>query len=125
MLEVQHDWSTKPWTVMYLVPSTSQCNSGDELVWSKTYLGSKKDCYRTETVQKVENGETYSEEVCAEQASGIKETTQDVIHNYKICGKRGGIYYKDVIRPDSDLGICPKGFVKCSEATSIENTICV
>jgi len=39
------------------------------------------------------------------------------------CGYRGGNSFPNAQRPDTE-GNCPEGFAKCSEQTSIENTIC-
>lgn len=41
-----------------------------------------------------------------------------------ICGKRGGLPFLNVTRPDPESEICPNGTSPCSNHTSIENTIC-
>ena len=42
----------------------------------------------------------------------------------RFCGKTGGSAFINAVRPYTD-GKCPEGHVVCSEATGIDNTICV
>ena len=46
MLQVKEDWNTKPLTDVYIISGSSSCNSGDEVLVTKEYLGSKEECYR-------------------------------------------------------------------------------
>jgi hypothetical protein len=41
-----------------------------------------------------------------------------------ICGKRGGLPFKEVTRLDYDTLKCPTGTQACSSKTNHENTIC-
>ena len=46
------------------------------------------------------------------------------INGKVICGTRGGKSFERIDRPDFDSKACPEGTSKCSEITSIENTVC-
>jgi hypothetical protein len=54
----------------------------------------------------------------------IEPIKQTEIHGKTICGKRGGIPFESVVRPELETGHCPNGTTPCSEMTSIENTVC-
>lgn len=41
----------------------------------------------------------------------------------QICGRRGGVPFADVVRPDQD-GVCPTGTTPCNKNSSPENMIC-
>ena len=44
-----------------------------------------------------------------------------------ICGKRGGLQYKDLVRPLGQMtssNWCPSNYEKCSDFTNFANTIC-
>lgn len=43
--------------------------------------------------------------------------------NKMICGRRGGQPFLNATRPELS-GNCPEGTLKCSNATSLENTVC-
>jgi hypothetical protein len=49
---------------------------------------------------------------------------ENVFYNKHICGVRGGLPFKKVIRPDFKTGKCPQGTQKCSKATNNNNTVC-
>jgi hypothetical protein len=40
------------------------------------------------------------------------------------CGLRGGLAFKDVIRPDPMTRKCPRGMKACSTNTGLQETVC-
>ena len=50
--------------------------------------------------------------------------TQTGIHGKAICGKRAGVPFESVIRPEHNTEECPEGTTPCSLGTSIINTVC-
>lgn len=55
---------------------------------------------------------------------GRDSIEQSIYYGKQICGKRGGVTYKDATRANAD-GDCPSGFEACSKNTSPADTWCV
>ena len=49
IMQLKFDWGTKAYTDMYVANS---CSSGDATIWSKRMNGSKRECFKYETVKK-------------------------------------------------------------------------
>ena len=54
----------------------------------------------------------------------LEAITMKKINGKIICGKRDGLPFTDVLRPDFRTGICPNETTPCSNRTSINNTVC-
>lgn len=48
---------------------------------------------------------------------------QTIFYDSHICGRRGGLPFANVTRPDASNN-CPSGTVPCSTVTTAENTVC-
>ena len=44
--------------------------------------------------------------------------------NRTVCGKRGGLSFKEVVRPDPKTLQCPNGTEPCSNGTDAHSTVC-
>lgn len=44
---------------------------------------------------------------------------------FRVCGRRGGDSFSQAVRLDSASKCAKEGFVRCSEKTSLDTTICV
>ena len=47
------------------------------------------------------------------------------LNGVRFCGRRGGLPFVDVLRPDPKTLNCPKGSEPCSNFTKPSNTICM
>lgn len=55
---------------------------------------------------------------------GFPSTTYQQFYGFHICGVRGGLPFKDVVRPENSQSGCPEGYQPCSTKTSAANTVC-
>ena len=136
IMQIKSDWQVQPYTQMYVA---SVCAPNDITLWSKYMAGSQRECYKYETRtvttsnRRLQSGSsssssrssttTKTEQVCVQWAPGFAGVTQTNIYGYKVCGRRGGITFKDVARPN-DKNQCPKGTKPCSTQTTADQTLC-
>ena len=55
---------------------------------------------------------------------GFPSTTYQQLYGSYICGVRGGLPFKDVVRPENSQSGCPEGYQPCSTKTTAANTVC-
>ena len=54
----------------------------------------------------------------------VKPEVQDKFYGKYICGLRGGLPFKSVLRLNPNTKKCPTGTSRCSSKTNDDNTVC-
>ena len=114
------DWETIPFVSLTVVDGDVSCrslNENFEAVIYQDFLGIKQIC-RCRDVKANAVNEGSCEDLGlplsqCDTIEGFDSWEQESIKGKKLCGKRGGKSFKNVIRPDYVTGKCKPGYEPC------------
>ena len=137
--DLPRDWTTRPFVSVRVLdvaydplnaPKCQDIAGGEhEDVFTAVWPGTSVACDCTEG-KNVDDPRMFilgkscpkSTSVC-KSIQGWPPIRQSVMNGRRICGKRGGESFVEAVRVNA-LGQCPEGLQKCSDKTSMENTVC-
>lgn len=135
MNDVANDWNTTGFTKVWAVNSTD-CGLDAEEVYSRLYFGTSLgcDCLGIHSQYITGDNTMVWGHACdhnqtrygCQTAPPVWPIMQSQFNGTRICGIPDAPKFIDAIRlPESSFEICPSGTYRCSNLTSVENTICV
>jgi hypothetical protein len=129
--QVTLDWIQKPLVDLKIVPSDDSCpESWDDVfynVWPGTFPYCDCSAIEDNTIHLNKSCDSLGKNECTMHV-GSPPIVQNNLGGFKICGKRKGKPFTQVIRPDSKFLSCPYGTESCdpeSLFTHPDEAICV
>ena len=148
--ELSDDWAVVPFVSIRV--SDTECEADEEAAFVREWGGTVGGCTYPDNVYRgselyeetvLATREEYNNFIFANKRDATKQAyerahpctiifrtppiQQEVFFGKRFCGKRGGLPFKDAVRPE-DQGngsfACDSRYPACSAATSPENTIC-
>ena len=101
-------------------------------MFSRQWQGTEKGCLlengEIQTIDEFKNDmreERVSKRECR-PIGAAKSYEQDMFYKKYVCGKRGGLAFETVVRPDPITFLCPEGTMACSNSTDAtpDNKVC-
>ena len=113
------DWEVRPYVKIEV--HEEDCPSGTYDIFDRTWQGTEVGCYNFlgDGVFRSNSCDEFHETVAP-----IEPIVMSTIEGKHICGTHGGKSFLTVNRPDYESGQCPTWTARCSNQTSIENTVC-